>query len=120
MKYTKELHDLIRQYATTHYGFVITQEHATALLDEIDRLHEAERWIPADLFTPPLDEVGIDSTKVSKLVNVIRLLRAYENPENKHDKGYLTKDGWNNESGNRIRVTYWQPIQPLPTPPEGE
>ena len=45
MKYTKELHDLIRQYATTHYGFVITQEHATALLDEIDRLQELSSWV---------------------------------------------------------------------------
>jgi len=44
--YTKELYKMAREATAIGGSCAMSTSTLSALLDEIDRLHEAERWIP--------------------------------------------------------------------------
>ncbi len=66
MKYSKELHDVVRRNKDVKDMFVINEggyfkqyniaEIAQALLDEIERLYEQARWIPVSEKLPEIVE----------------------------------------------------------------
>ena len=109
MKYTKEIYDEVREHLTgRHIGEGIANDKLIACIDELDRLHEAERWIPVEESLPELENAcEYSSIDVLVFTNKGSIDVDYFNIEKQECHGY---------SGDE-RVTH---CKPLPTPPEGE
>jgi len=113
MKYTKELHDTISEMINGgefdgYKAMRFDIEFIKAMHSEIDRLHEAERWIPVS--EPPKTGYAVIVYDRSETVLTDHIFLAY-----------LTDSGeWVAFEAGVDYVanpTHWQP---LPTPPEGE
>ena len=103
MKYTKELYNAARMYPNGQM-----EQQVNALLDELDRLQQASRWIPTSERKPTVDDCRRDSEG-----NLIPFVMGCIN-------GTLYRLIPIHHFALNDYYTDWQPIQPLPTPPEGE
>ena len=107
MTYSKELHEKLRN--NWAIDSVWAGEHVPDLLDEIDRLTAANKWVSVSERLPEKDSVEVWEEYLCKLNRYGDILIA---------PLYFIGGGW--YSGNRSRydefVIEWQP---LPTPPTG-
>jgi len=102
MMYTEKMYKSLRRQTEGKNNVV------TDLLDELDRLQQASRWIPTKERKPTVDDCQMDSD--GKLIPfVIGCI-------NGTLYGLIHIDHF----ALNDYYTDWQPIQPLPTPPEGE
>ena len=89
--------ELLTQHPST--SFSISRRALKILIDELDRLHEAERWIPTS------DRLPEDGTYL-----VARIF-----PEKRADDSVDSAELFHGDWLINGVVTHWQP---LPTPPE--
>ena len=108
--YTKELYKMAREATAIGGSCAMSTSTLSALLDEIDRLHEAERWIPVEEKLP--DVVEKDGE-----VNTVFV---------KYKKEYQPDCGSIYSTSNTVYLAAhpehyecWK-YPELPTPPEGE
>jgi len=106
--YTKELYKMAREATAIGGSCAMSTSTLSALLDELDRLQQASRWIPTSERKPTVDDCRRDSEG-----NLIPFVMGCIN-------GTLYRLIPIHHFALNDYYTDWQPIQPLPTPPEGE
>ena len=108
MKYTKEYIDKEIETIISGGALAVSSIYYLNALEEIKRLHEAERWIPV---SERLPEVNTRMSLFDKKTG----FSVYGSMQEWRDDRYL----WKTDVGEYhfSSITHWKP---LPQPPEGE